>query len=78
MPSISRPTLVLGLMSDEIGQRAHLTGLRGCGGSSHVKLDLLARAEVVVVPPVLVAGSVEEDEAEDVDIPQSVHSSHES
>ena len=64
-------------MSDEVRQGAHLAGLRGCCGSSHVELHLLPGAEVVLVAPVLVAGGVEEDEAEDVDVPQSVDARHE-
>ena len=39
--------------------------------------SLLADVEVVLVAPVLVAGGVQEDEAEDVDVPQSVHASQE-
>ena len=69
--------LVLGLVSDEVSQGAHLTRLRGRCGSSHVKLHLLPGAEVVLVAPVLVAGGVEEDEAEDVDVPKSVDARHE-
>ena len=64
-------------MSDEVSQGAHLARLRSGCGSSHVELHLLPGAEVVLVAPVLVAGGVEEDEAEDVDVPQSVHASHE-
>ena len=69
--------LVLSLVSDEVSQGAHLAGLRGGCRSSHVELHLLPGAEVVLVAPVLVAGGVQEDEAEDVDVPQSVHASHE-
>ena len=69
--------LVLGLVSDEVSQGAHLAGLLGGGVSSHVELHLLPGAEVVLVAPVLVAGGVEEDEAEDVDVPQSVDARHE-
>ena len=64
-------------MSDEVCQRAQLSRLLS-SWSSNIKLDFLPRSRGrILVCPRLVAGRVQEEEAEDVDVPQAVHSGHE-
>ena len=69
--------LVSGLVSDEVCQRAELPRLLSCR-SRHIKLNFLPRGRGrVLVGPGLVAGRVQEEEAEDVDVPQAVYPGHE-
>ena len=76
MPLSANIPLVCGLVSDEVGQRADLAGFRR-RGPSHVKLNLFACAQAVLIGPLLVAGRIEEEEAENVDVPHPVDPSHE-
>ena len=70
-------SLVSGLMSDEICERAQLSWLLS-RRPSHIKLNFLPRGwGGVLVGPGLVAGRIQEEEAEDVDVPQAVHPGHE-
>lgn len=69
--------LVCGLVSDEIRQRTQLSWLLSCW-PCHVKFDLFPGGRGgVLISPGLVAGGIEEEEAEDVDVPQAVHPGHE-
>ena len=71
-------SLVCGLVSDEVCQRTHLTWLRGCRSPGHIELNLLPGAHGVLIAPLLVTRSIEEQETKDVDVPHTIDSCHES